>query len=132
MTTVSVVPTLDELEDGHTGLGLGAPHTSVDEPTLQRREETFGQCAIVAIAHRTHRGMHPHLLASLAKGNRGVLGTLVGMVNHFFGPSLAQRHVQRIEHQRGPQMISHRPSHHPAAVRIEYHREEHEARPGAR
>ena len=112
MTTMPIVESLDELEDGKPSLSLGAPYTPVDEFALQRREETLGQRVVVAISYRAHGGANIHRPTPLAKRNRGILGTLVGMMDHaLIGTSLAQGHIERIEHQLTPQVIGHRPAH---------------------
>jgi hypothetical protein len=40
------------------------------------------------------------------------------------------RHVQRLEHELGSEMVGHRPAHDPPAERVEHHRQEQKTRPG--
>jgi len=50
-----VVEALDEVEDGHPGLGLGAEALTVEQLALERGEEALAECVVVRIADRSHR-----------------------------------------------------------------------------
>ena len=52
------------------------------------------------------------------------------MMNDRVRSPLPERHVQRLEHEFGPQMVLHRPPHDAATVDVDHHREIQEARPG--
>ncbi len=81
MPAVGVVPALDEVEDHHPRFGLGFETPTVDQLAFQRREETLCHGVVVGISHRAHGWFHVHLATPKAEGNRGVLGTLVRMVD---------------------------------------------------
>lgn len=66
-----VVPAFDELEDRHPGLDLGLEATTVQQLAFQRSEEALGHRVVVRVSSRSHRGLHVHLPAPAAKGNRG-------------------------------------------------------------
>ena len=51
-------------------------------------------------------------------------------MDHLGRPALADRHVQRVEDQLGPEMRRHRPADHPAAPGVEDDGEVQEAGPG--
>ena len=52
-------------------------------------------------------------------------------MDHFgAGRAPSQRHVQRLEHELGPEMVRHRPAHDPATERVEHHRQVQEPGPG--
>ena len=55
---------------------------------------------------------------------------LIGVVNHRFGPSGHQRHIQRQNHQISRHVHSKRPAHHFAAVHVCDHRQIQETRLG--
>jgi hypothetical protein len=69
-----VVPALDEVEDGHLGLGLVAEAVAVEELTLERGEEALAERVVVGVADGVHGWAHPGTLAPQAEGNGGVLG----------------------------------------------------------
>jgi hypothetical protein len=68
MAALRVVPALDEVEDGHPGLGLGAEAVAVEQLALERREEALAQGIVVAVAYRAHRRPHTRLLTAEALG----------------------------------------------------------------
>jgi len=51
------------------------------------------------------------------------------MMDDPVGPPLAQRHVERVEHEVGLEVRRHRPAHDAAAEHVEHDREEQEAGP---
>src|SRR5713226_9589330 len=115
VTPVRIVPTLDEVEDRHPRLDLSLEATAVEQLALQGGKKTLAHRVIETIAYRPHRGTHASLTATHPKRDRGVLRTLVRVMNYRGGPALLERHVERGQHQFGAQMIFHRPAHHSAA-----------------
>ena len=101
-----VVPTLDPGKDRQARLGLGLPATPGNELALQTGKEALCHGVVIGISNRSHRGAHPHLLASVAKRNAGVPATLVRVVNHRLGLSGHQGHVERQNHQVSGQVWS--------------------------
>src|SRR3989442_654781 len=81
MAPVWIVPTLDEVKDGMSGLGLSRERAAIEQLTFEGREEAFAQRIVVGVAIRAHRGPNARLLASQAERNRGVLTAVVGMVD---------------------------------------------------
>ena len=57
-------------------------------------------------------------LTALAEGQLCVLAPLVRVMNDLLGLALPQRHIERREHQFGPQVRCHGPAHDAAAERI--------------
>ena len=94
-----VVPSLDPGEYLHPGARLGFPLAPSDELALQRGKEALGHGVVIRVTDRTHGWAHVHLLAPITKRNAGVLGALVGMMDHILGFSGEQRHIQRCNHQ---------------------------------
>ena len=74
MPPVRVVPALDEVEDGHPGLGLGGEAAPVQQLALEGGEETLTEGVVVGVAHAPHGRPDTRLAAAEAKGDRGVLG----------------------------------------------------------
>ena len=68
--------------------------------------------------------------ASEAEGDRGVLRSLVAVMDDAGGLSLAQRHVERVRHEPRAQIAAHGPAENAAAEGIEHDRHIQEARPG--
>ena len=97
---------------------------------FKRGEEAFAHGVVIGVSHRTHRRAHAGLTAALAELDRGVLRTLVGMMDHARGPPRRQRHVQSIEHQLAGKCRRHRPADNAAAERIEHDGEIEKACPG--
>ena len=84
-----VIPTFNELEDRHAGLGLGTECVTIEQFALQRCEEALAQGVVIAITRRTHRGAHTGLLAASSKADGGILSALIGVMDDSDGPSLS-------------------------------------------
>ena len=91
-----------------------------EELALERGEEALAHGIVVRIAHRPHRRAHASVAAALAEPDRGVLRTLVRVVDHSLRPPPQKRHVQSAEHQLGGKCRRHRPADDAAAIRIEH------------
>src|SRR5713226_5429690 len=74
MAAMGVVPAFDELEDRHAGLALGFEAAAVEQFAFECGKETLAHRVIEAIADGAHRGPYTGLAATLAKGERSVLG----------------------------------------------------------
>ena len=74
MAAVRIVPTLDEFEDGHARFYLGFEAAAVEQFAFECGKETLAHRVIEAIADGAHRGPHARLAATLAEGERSVLG----------------------------------------------------------
>src|SRR3990172_8845362 len=81
VTAMRIVPPFQELEDRHSRLGLRPEPLAVEQFALQRREEALAQSVVVTVAGRPHRGTDTGFLASFPEGDRGVLASLVGMMD---------------------------------------------------
>src|SRR5580658_1871224 len=99
MTAAWIVKTFDELEDRAARLGLCLEPAACQQLAFECGEEAFAHGIIICVSDRTHRRAHAGLPTMLAERDRGVLGTLVGMMDHAAGPPRRERHVQSIEHQ---------------------------------
>jgi hypothetical protein len=130
VSTMGVVPRLDEFEDGHAGLGRGLKPGAIQQLALQGGEEGLGHGVVIAIPDRAHRGAYPGGLTAVSEGDGGVLTALIGVVDDLLWPALGESHLQGIEHQLGPQVGGHRPSHHPPAEGVQDHRQVEEPGPG--
>jgi hypothetical protein len=82
MPTLSVVEDLDLLKERAARLQVGAQGLAGEEFALQDGEEAFGYGVVVAIADRPHRAADAHGLAALPKEQRGILATMVGVMDH--------------------------------------------------
>src|SRR5688572_28257044 len=102
MTPVSIIPSLDIVEDSQACLGVALKAVTVQQLTLQGSEEALTHGIIVAVSHGPHRQPDTRLTAALAEGKRGVLSTMVGVMDNHLWPSLTEGHVQGLEHQFCP------------------------------
>src|SRR4029078_1286301 len=114
-----VVPDLDELK--HRGLRLcfGAKPETLKQLALQRREEALAHRVVIAIPARAHRRPHPSGFAARSKSHRGVLRTLIGVMNDLLRASHCERHVQGTEHQLPQKMRALCPAHYLSTARIQ-------------
>jgi len=69
-----VVPALDEVEDGHSGLGLVLEAVLFGELALEGGEEALAEPVVLGVPDGAHRGTDPGMLVPEAEGN-GSLGT---------------------------------------------------------
>src|ERR671919_1935040 len=130
MSTRRIIPTLDKLEDGPLGLGVGAKDTTVEQLALEGREETLAQSIIKAIPHRPHRRPYAGCFTALSEGDRCVLAALVRMMDNITPRTpLPQRHIECLEHELSAKVGSHRPAHYAAAPDVDDHRQIEEAHP---
>ena len=100
------------------GLGVRRPPRAGEQLALERREEALDQRVVETVADRTHRQLHAPLLTVGAEGQRRVLATLVGVVDHRRRSALLHGHLQRLGHQCRAQARRHRPTHHPPAEHV--------------
>ena len=81
VTAMRIVPPLQELEDSHSCLGLRPEPLAIEQLAFQGREEALAHRVVVAVAGRFHRGADTGFLAPFSEGDRGVLASLVGMLD---------------------------------------------------
>src|SRR5215831_18676099 len=89
MTSARIVETLDELEHGHPRLGLRFEPAAIEKLALKRGEEALCHRIVVGVAHRTHRGPHSCLAATLAEFDTSILRTLVRVMDDILWPRVA-------------------------------------------
>src|SRR5690348_17568965 len=109
--------------NGASRLALRLEPAALEQFAFEGREEALAQGVVIGIADRTHRGSHTGLTTAVAELDRGVLRTLVGVVDHAPGSPCHERHVQSIEHQSCGERGGHRPANDAAAEGVEHHRE---------
>jgi len=98
---MGVVPALDELEEGHLGLGVRLEPTPVEELAFKRGEETLAPGVVVRISAGAHGRAHVSFPTALPESDRRVLTPLVRVVDNALGPPLVDGHVERVEHEFG-------------------------------
>ena len=121
--SMGVVPGLDEVEDGHAGLGLITEALPLDELGLEGREEALAHRVVVGVADGAHRGPDTSLFAPQPEGNGCVLRALVAVMNDLIGSTLLERHVERIEHEVSLQIRLHGPADDASAPRVDHNRQ---------
>jgi hypothetical protein len=125
-----IVPSFDELKDFTASLVLSAKSSSIYQFTFERGEETFTHRIVIAITNRSCRRSHTSLATSLSEGDRGVLSSLIRMMNNSSRPSLRDGHIKSLEHEFRTKMCLHRPANHAAAENIDHDRQLKKSRPG--
>ena len=125
-----IIPTFYELKDFAASFVLSAKSSSIYQFTFERGEETFTHRIVIAITNRPRRRSHAGLSTSLSEGDRGVLSSLIRMMNHSSRPSLRDGHIKSQEHELRTKMCLHCPADYAAAKNIDHHREIKKSRPG--
>ena len=90
---------------------------------FERGEDALAHGVVISVADGTHRRPDACLTAPGAKGDRGIRAPRVGRVDDDTGPTLADRHVQRVQDQRGARMVHRRPADDLAAPGVQHHSE---------
>src|SRR4029453_16107573 len=101
MPPVRIVPALDVAEAGHARLRLAVEPAPGQQLRLQGREEALAHRVVISIAYRPHRGPHARFPATAAEGERGILASLVRVVDPILRPSLPSRRFERTQPQLG-------------------------------
>jgi len=71
VSTMRIVPSLNELEDGDAGPGLGLEADTIAELTFPGGEERLAHRVVVAVAHGAHGRTYSGGLAALSNGQQG-------------------------------------------------------------
>src|SRR6476659_5932686 len=99
MAAAWIVEALDEFEDRTTCFGLCLEPTPIEQLAFEGCEETLAHGVVVGGADRAHRWAHSCIAAAATELDRGVLRTLIRVMDYAAWPSRHQRHVQRIDDQ---------------------------------
>src|SRR4029077_19532182 len=110
VATSRVVEAFDKAEHGTARLGRCPEPASREQFAFQRGEEALAHRIVIGIAHRTHRGTHAGIATTLAELDRGILRSLIRVMDHALRPPCLKRHVQRVEYQLTGQCRRHRPA----------------------
>src|SRR5690349_2553217 len=124
MQTLAVVEDLDEVEHARARLiarGVSLVHAQLG---LQRVEEALLDGVVVATALAAHAADDAATLEHSTECVRGVLGAAIGVVDEpASGRSPADRHLERINDDRGRLALTHRPADDTAREEVERRRE---------
>src|SRR3989338_962291 len=129
MSSGWIVEAFHELENRDSGFGLGVESAAVQEFAFEGGEKALAHGVIEAVSDRTHRRANSGLPAPLAEGDRGVLASLVRVVNDVRRSPVEEGHVEGVEHEFGSEMGFHRPAHDPPAPGVQDDREVEESGP---
>src|ERR1044072_9228636 len=110
-----IVPAFDVAEDRHPGLGLRCKPSPCEQLAFQGCEEALAHGVIVRIADGSHGRSYAGLATTAAEGQSRILAALIAVVNDNVRLALADRHLQRGQHELSSQMCLHRPTNNPAA-----------------
>ena len=102
MSASRIVPSLDELEDGHWGLGFGLELPTVEQFAFERGEEALAHGVVAgpcreAVADRPHAGPDVRLFAPEPESHRCVLRSLIRVMDDIDGATLSDGHVHSID-----------------------------------
>src|SRR5918995_4201256 len=111
MAAFPVVEDFDVFEQRRLGLGTGAELGSMNQLGLDRAEERFHRCVVIAVALAAHGCLDAVAVEDLPVRSTGVLNAAVGMMNEASGRcAMLDRHHQGVLAQRTPQVIGHTPA----------------------
>ena len=96
-----VVPALQKLKHGCLCLGFGAKGEALEQLALERRKEALAHRVVITVTHGTHRRFHPGRFTTRSEGHRGVLRSLIGMVNDLLRSARCERHIERAQYELG-------------------------------
>ena len=130
VTTMGVIPSLDELEDGSARLVVVVEVRAVEQLAFEGGEEALGHGVVEAVPDRAHRRDHAPSPAAFTEGEGGVLAALIGVVDDGARAALFDGHAEGIEHEFGAQVPGHRPAHDSAAEHVEDDGQVQESRQG--
>ena len=130
MAAAPIVEAFDERERRIARLDLCLEPAAIEKLAFEGGEEALAHGIVVCVADRTHRGAHARVTAAVTELDRGVLRTLVGVMDHARGPPRQKRHVQSVKHQLRGERGGHRPADDAATVRIEHDSKIEKAGPG--
>src|ERR1044072_949833 len=124
MTTISVIPNFNVLEDSTACGRSGQPFSAFDQLPAQRGKETFGHCIVIAVGAPTHTGSDVIGRQQLAVIGGGILHAAIAVMEQA-GLRLpaSQGHAQSVQAQFGFQGLIHGPTHYHTASEIQQHRQ---------
>lgn len=99
----------------------------VEQLALKGDGEANG--VVLGVADRSHGRPDAGDPAALGERGRGVVRSLVGVMDEAVSATLAERHVEGVEHERSPEMVGHRPADNAPAEGVEHHGEVEEVGP---
>jgi hypothetical protein len=123
MASMRIVPSLNEVKDGHAGLSWIAETMSFYQLALESCEEALTERVVIAVADGAHGRAYACSPASQAEGNRGILRTLVRVMDYIERTTLANGHTESIKHELCAKMSGHGPSDHTPAPYINHYRQ---------
>jgi len=129
-----VVEPGDVFDDGQLQLRARAPDPVGDQLGLEGVDEALGHCVVVGVADAADRGEHAVVVQFLGVVGGGVLGAAIGVGDQLevgAGPTLAERHPQRIEDEVGAHVGCQLPADDSAAEGVDHEGKERSALPGA-
>src|SRR2546428_1906144 len=129
MPALRIVEPFNEVEDRIASVIVIPERRPINQFALERGKEALAHRIVVAVTNRSHRRLHAGLAASLAKLDRGVLTSLIGMMNDPRRRSLDDCHVESGRHQRRSEVRRHRPSDDLATPHVQYDGEIEEPHP---
>src|ERR1700722_18898007 len=113
---MQIIKSFQVFENSDARFGMGFEGAFHQQFAFQGRKEALRHRIIETIPDRSHGWSYPELATTIAEGNRGVLSTLVGVVDDLMRQSLCIRSVQRAQHQLRSEMILQRPTHDAPAI----------------
>lgn len=120
MAPIRILPALDEVEDRKRCLALRLESVLPEELALESSVEALAHCVIVAGANGTHRHRDAGFTAPLSKSDRGILRSVIGMMEDRFRSSAIDRHVERIDDELFAHVVRHRPPDDASSANIEH------------
>ena len=125
MQSLSIVDLLDERADRLPHMRLVAIGAAIHLLAFQGAHEAFSHRIVPRAAGPAHARLDASPLQPSDIVPAGILNPAIGVMDQPVRTNVTARqcHVQRLQCQTGAQMRGNRPPHHPAAERIEDHRQ---------
>jgi hypothetical protein len=120
LTLSWILQTLYELEDGGAGPRLVGELLPVEQFAFERRKDALSHGVVIGVADRAHRRSDFGFLAPQSEGDRSVLRSLIGMVDHVLRLALRDGDIEGIEDQLGREVVAHCPADDVLRARIEH------------
>jgi len=125
MSSPRIIEQSDVLMDRGPGAAAGWPRISVNQLLLERGEETLSNSVIPAVPLPAHTADNPMLGQNVSIHPARILAAAIRVMDQDFPirQTLADGHLQGIQHQFQTHMLSQRPAHYSSGKQINDHRQ---------
>src|ERR1700730_18268140 len=105
MSACAIIPAFDPFEDRRASLRSGPEGIAIQHLTFQACEKAFGHRVVKTVADAAHRRSHTELSAAGPDGDRGIFGSVIGMMNYRLRDPLRVGHRESRQHELASQAV---------------------------